>query len=58
MDLFYEAIGMQINIVKSLILYSGLLETEYNQISHVLPYQVGNIDYGLKYLGFHLKSNQ
>jgi len=40
--------GMHINIIKSLILYWGLLENEKNHIYHVFPYQVGDLDTSLK----------
>jgi hypothetical protein len=55
--LFRIATSMRINAQKSNILFS---RTEDDFIQHyldLLPFQILNLDEGLKYLGFHLKPN-
>jgi len=56
-DLLYEAMKIKISTIKSSFFFWWLSKEENDQISQVFPYQVGDIDTGIKYLGFHLKSN-
>jgi hypothetical protein len=49
--------GMKINIAKSTISFWGLSERGKNIITQMFPYNVVELDVGLKYLGFQLKDN-
>jgi hypothetical protein len=55
--LFKQATGMEINAQKSSITFSSLDEEETLYIVERLPFQVFDLDEGLKYLGFLLKPN-
>jgi hypothetical protein len=56
-NLLYEATCMKFNIDKSIISYWGLSNNKIVLYSQVFPFQVLGMDEGLKYPGFHLKSN-
>jgi hypothetical protein len=55
--LFKQATGMEINAQKSSITFSSLDEEETQYIAERLPFQVLDLNEGLKYLGFQLKPN-
>jgi hypothetical protein len=55
--LFKLATGMEINNQKSSITLSYLSEEDSLHISTRFPFQVHDLDEGLKYLGFQLKPN-
>jgi len=55
LELFYKSIGMIINLNKSTLSMWDTLEHEKEHFSQLFPYQVIDMDRGLKYLGFHLK---
>jgi hypothetical protein len=57
LNLFKQATGMVINGQKSSITLSFLDGGESQSISSKLPFRVFDLDEGLKYLGFQLKSN-
>jgi hypothetical protein len=48
---------MVINIDKSMISLWGISE-EKNYFAHLFPFQMTELEQGLKYLGFFLKPNQ
>jgi hypothetical protein len=48
---------MTINLEKSMIFLWGITKQEKNYITQIFPYQLVDLDLGLKYLGFHLKPN-
>jgi hypothetical protein len=56
-NLFCMVIGMKINITKLTISLWGISKREKNIITQLFPYNVVEIDDGLKYLGFELKTN-
>ena len=53
--IFCKATGMLINGDKSIILHSGLDESELITIQNIFTFPVTKLENGLKYLGFHLK---
>ena len=53
--IFCKASGMIINEDKSSFYYSGLEESELISIHNIFSFNVDKIEYGMKYLGFHLK---
>jgi len=55
--LFKQATGMEINAQNSSITLSSLDEEETQYITKRLPFQVFDLDEGLKDLGFQLKPN-
>ena len=52
---FCKASGMVINEDKSSFYYSGLEESELISLQNIFTFNVDKIEYGMKYLGFHLK---
>jgi hypothetical protein len=48
---------MIINLDKSTLSMWDILKHEHEYFSQLFPYQVIDMDQGLKYLGFHLKPN-
>ena len=52
---FCKASGMIINEDKSSFYYFGLEESELISIQNIFSFNVDKIEYGMKYLGFHLK---
>jgi hypothetical protein len=56
-DLFYIAMRMIINIAKSTISLWGISEMEINFITYMFPYNMVELETGMKYLGFQLKAN-
>lgn len=57
LNLFYRATGMQINERKSSLSCHMLLEEEIIPYRQLFPYELKEVDDGLKYLGFNLKPN-
>jgi hypothetical protein len=57
LDLFCKATSMIINLDKSTLSMWDIPEHEKGYFSQLFPYQVIDMDQGLKYLGFHLKPN-
>ena len=53
--IFCKGFGMVINEGKSSFYYSGLNESELISIQNIFSFNVDKIEYGMKYLGFHLK---
>ena len=52
---FCKASGMVINEDKSSFYYSGLELYELISLQNIFTFNVDKIEYGMKYLGFHLK---
>jgi hypothetical protein len=48
---------MQINGRKSIISYHMLSEEEINSYRALFPFELKEVDEGIKYLGFNLKPN-
>jgi hypothetical protein len=57
MKLFSRVTGMQINEGKSTLSVNLMVEGEINFYKSLFPFEVKDLDLGLKYLGFHLKPN-
>jgi hypothetical protein len=57
LSLFKQATGMEINEQNSSITFSSMDEDEILYCLERLPFQVLDIDEGMKYLGFLLKPN-
>ena len=53
--IFCKASGMIINEDKSSFFYSGLNESKLITTHNIFSFNVEKIEYGMKYLGFHLK---
>ena len=53
--IFCKASGMIINEDKSSFFYFGLTKSELISIQNIFSFNVEKIEYGMKYLGFHLK---
>jgi hypothetical protein len=56
-ELFCMAIRMKINLAKSMISLWGIPKMVKNHIIQLFPYNLVDLDVGLKYLGFQLKIN-
>ena len=56
--IFCKEFGMIINEDKSSFYYSGLNESELITIQNIFSFNVEKIEYGMKYLGFHLKPSR
>lgn len=54
--LFYEAIGMKINLEKSLLILWELSDLERIGISQIFPFLLRDFEAGLKYLGIPSES--
>jgi len=57
LELFCKATCMSINLEKSSLCMWGVTEQENDYITQLFPYQVIELEHGLKYLGFHLNLN-
>jgi hypothetical protein len=57
MNLFSRETCMQINEGKSTLSINLMVEGEINIYQSLFPFEVKDLDLGLKYLGFHLKPN-
>ena len=53
--IFCKATGMKINEDKSALYISNLDESEVVTLRNTFAFSVNNIEFGMKYLGFHLK---
>lgn len=56
-QLFQKATSMQVNITKSTLSPIALSFAEMNNVNVLFHFHINQIDYGLKYLGVHLKLN-
>ena len=55
LQIFYKESGMLINDDKSSILHSGLDVPKLITVQNIFSFSVTKLEFGLKYLGFHLK---
>jgi hypothetical protein len=52
-----QATGMEVNMVKSSILFNELEEEVKTQVKNLLPMNHLDLEHGIKYLSFKLKPN-
>jgi hypothetical protein len=57
LTLYYEAMGMEVNMHKSFVSFSGLFDKQKIVVIQILPFQVLELSQGIKYLGLTLKVN-
>jgi hypothetical protein len=55
-QLFCKVSGLRVNMTKSTIHFSGMVESELSDFKHTLPYKFSDLLVGFKYLGYYLKS--
>jgi len=51
-------IGMDINMLKSTILFNEVDEVQKSKVINIIPINYYDIDHGIKYSSFNLKSNE
>ena len=57
LELYKKAMGMHINVEKSILSENGIIEAIKERIRVETPYILKPMDGGFKYLGFFLKPN-
>lgn len=57
LDIFYNATGMIISIPNSCIFHMNLTSSNCDRIGSLFPYDVKELEGGIKYLGYTLKPN-
>jgi hypothetical protein len=57
LDIYCQAIGMEVNMVKSSKLFNELEDEIKTQIKYLFPINYSDLDQGIKYLGFKLEPN-
>jgi hypothetical protein len=57
LNLFCQASGMEVNCEKSCFLHNNYESENLSSIENLFGIPIAPLDYGMKYLGFHLKPN-